>query len=392
MSFLNIKKDNLPTIWLNTAHFVNDIYTGMLNPIMPFISVKLGISMAVATIVLSMSHICASLLQPIFGFFADNILKRVFIFWGLLMTSIFISFAPAVHNIGLLILFIILGSLGSSLFHPQALGFSVRFAVVDAGRNMGMFIGLGTLGYSLGPIISAAITQFSGLEKMPFMCVLGVILALCMFKFVPKISALPTEKTHKKFLQAFKDILKNNRLRLLIVISILKSLVTTSSSILLPFLWKDMGKTPFYIGVVLFAFTFTGGIGSLISRTFEEKIGTDKIFYFSMISTLPLMVIFALTYKTMPAVSLAAYITMGLITMMATPVTMVLAQSVLPEYKSIIGGFINGFSWGVVAIIMTVVGFAAQAKGIIPVLLCITLIPAVTSVPIVKRLFAKETV
>ena len=81
-----------PRIWLNIAHFINDIYTGMLNPIMPFIAAKLAISMALATIILSISHICSSLLQPIFGFFADNILKRVFIFWGLLMTSVFIIF------------------------------------------------------------------------------------------------------------------------------------------------------------------------------------------------------------------------------------------------------------------------------------------------------------
>lgn len=46
----DIKKKN-PILWLNSAHLVNDIYTGILNPIMPFIAVKLGISMAFATII-----------------------------------------------------------------------------------------------------------------------------------------------------------------------------------------------------------------------------------------------------------------------------------------------------------------------------------------------------
>ena len=41
--------------------FINDIYTGFLNPIMPFISAKIGISMAVATVVLSISNIFSSL-------------------------------------------------------------------------------------------------------------------------------------------------------------------------------------------------------------------------------------------------------------------------------------------------------------------------------------------
>lgn len=382
-----IKQENLAPIWLDSAHFVNDIYTGMLNPIMPFIALKLGISMAIATIVLSLSHICASLLQPIFGFFADNIIKRSFIFWGLLATSVFISLAPSAHSLYYLIIFIILGSLGSSVFHPQALGFSVRFAQVDASQNMGTFIGLGTFGFSLGPIVSAAVTQFLGLDKMPYLCVLGVVLALLMFKCVPKISDKKIVIQHKKFIKAFSDILKNKKLKLLITISVLKTLVTTSSSILLPFLWRDLGKTPFYIGFALFAFTFAGAFGSLISRNLEKRFTTPNIFYFSMMATFPLMIIFALTYKLFPNFALLIYIIMGLTTMMAMPITMVMAQSVLPEYKSIIGGFINGFSWGIVAVFMTVLGFVAQANGIVPVLICISIIPAISAVFIVKKLF-----
>lgn len=71
------------------------------------------------------------------------------------------------------------------------------------------------------------------------------------------------------------------------------------------------------------------------------------------------------------------------------PVTDGKAQSVLPQYKSIVGGFINGFSWGVVAVFMSVIGFVAQAKGIVPVLVVISIIPAMFST-LVKYLFADE--
>ena len=388
---MNIKTaDKKPHIWLSTAHFINDIYTGMLNPIMPFIAAKLGISMAIATVVLSVSHICSSLLQPVFGFFADNILKRVFIFWGLMFTAVFISFAPGVNHLSLLILFIILGSLGSSLFHPQALGFSVRFASEDAGKSMGTFIAMGTFGYSLGPVVSAFVTQFTGLSNMPYLCLMGVVWALCMFYFVPKISDKKVERTHSEFVKAFKDIFSNYRLKLLIIISILKSLITTSTSILLPFLWRDMGYLPFKIGAALFAFSFMSGVGSFISRDIEKHIGAKKVFYFSMISTLPLMILFALAYKPLPAASFVIFALMGLCTAMAMPVTMVMAQSEMPQYKSIIGGFINGFSWGVIAIFMSALGFIAQAKGIIPVLLVVALIPAISALFILKRLFSTK--
>ncbi len=388
-----MSKDNekLPRIWLSGAHFVNDVYTGFLNPIMPFIAAKLGITMAIATVILSLSHIFSSLMQPIFGFLADNIVKRVFIFWGLLMTSLFIPIAPAASNIYFMILFIILGSLGSSLFHPQALGLANKFSADDVAKHMGIFIGMGTLGYSVGPFLSASVTQFWGLEKMPIMSILGIIWAFMMFRFVPKMSNIIKIEKPNNLKQAFKDILSNRKLNILNLISMLKSLISTSCFIFLPFLWKDMGYSAFFIGMALFVFIFVGGIGSLLSNKFEKLMGTKNVFYFSMISTLPLMIIFVLTYKTCPIVSFIAYFIMGVVTMLAVPVTMNMAQSVMPQYKSIIGGFINGFSWGIVALIMSMNGFLAQNFGITKVLLIISFIPAIFSIIFVRYLFKNSS-
>ena len=134
-------------IWLGGGHFINDIYTGVLNPIMPFIAAKIGISMAIATIILTISHIFSSLLQPLFGFFADNNVKRSFIFWGLILSSLFIPMSAMANKPLILVLFIIIGSIGSSLFHPQALGFASRFAKYsDVGKAMAVVMIPETMG------------------------------------------------------------------------------------------------------------------------------------------------------------------------------------------------------------------------------------------------------
>lgn len=383
------KKERKPQIWLCGAHFINDIYTGFLNPIMPFIAEQVKISMPVATIILSCSHIFSSLLQPYFGFFADKMRKRAMIFWGLISTAVFISFAPGMKSIPLLILFIILGSLGSSLYHPQSLGLVSKFTTSNSAKNMGIFIAMGTLGFSLGPLLSAFTAQYFGLDKMHILSVLGVVWACLMFALVPKFSDEKSNKVDINLKQAFTDILTNQKLNILNIIAILKSLMTTSCSILLPFLWKAEGYSKFQIGAALFAFLFLGGIASLLSPKFERKIGTANVFYFSMITTCPLMLLFMLTYKTFPAVSFVIFAVIGFVTMFATPVTMSMAQKVLPQYKSIIGGFINGFSWGVVAIVMSIVGYVAQATSIVPVLMVISIIPAVSS-RLVKYLFQEQ--
>ena len=211
-------------------------------------------------------------------------------------------------------------------------------------------------------------------------------LALLMFYFVPKLSnsAQPVNKIDFKI--AFKRILSNRKLNILNLIAMIKTMISSACFILLPFLWKSMGYKPFYIGMALFAFIFAGGIGSLISSNVEKRIGSANVFYISMISTLPLMVLFVLTYHSHPTLSLVIFVIMGFVTMMATPVTMLMAQNVLPEYKSIISGFINGFSWGIVAIVMSMLGFVAENFGITNVLLFVAIIPAICSV-LVKELF-----
>ena len=377
-------------VWLSGAHFINDIYTGVLNPIMPFIAAKISISMAAATIILTISHIFSSLLQPLFGYFADNIVKRSFIFWGLILSSIFIPLSALAHNPFILVLFIIIGSIGSSLFHPQALGFASRFADKDnAGKAMAVFVAMGTLGYSCGPVVSSAITQFLGMPKMPLMTIFGFFWAFVMFSCVPKLSLVEPVISKIDFKTAFRKILTNRKLNILNIIAMLKTMIMSACFILLPFLWKNMGYKPFYIGMALFLFIFAGGIGSLVSSFIERKIGAANVFYISMISTLPLMILFILLYSSHPTLSLLVFIIMGFITMMATPVTMIMAQNVLPEYKSIISGFINGFSWGIVAIVMSMLGFVAEKFGITNVLLFVSIIPAVCSI-LVKELFKKE--
>lgn len=386
----NLSQNKKALFWLSGAHFINDIYTGVLNPIMPFIAAKIGISMAIATIILTISHIFSSLLQPLFGFFADNIVKRSFIFWGLILSSIFIPLSALAHNPFILVLFIIFGSIGSSLFHPQALGFASKFAQKDsAGKSMAVFVAMGTLGYSMGPVVSSAITQFLGMPKMPLMTFLGIVWALIMFSFVPKLSLSEKVVNKINFKTAFRRILTNRKLNILNVIAMLKTMIMSACFILLPFLWKNMGYKPFYIGMALFMFIFAGGIGSLISGHIEKNIGAANVFYISMISTFPLMILFILTCSSHPTLSLGIFVIMGFITMMATPVTMVMAQNVIPEYKSIISGFINGFSWGIVAIAMSLLGFIAEKFGITNVLIFVSIIPAVCSI-LVKELFKEN--
>ena len=366
-------------IWLCIAHFVCDVYSGFLNPIMPFIASKLGFSLALATLIISISHICSSMLQPIFGFFADNMLKRFFIFWGLILSSIFVPLTPNAPNVWFLLVFMILGSIGNSFFHPQSIGFVNHFSKTDCTFNMGIFMSLGSFGFAFGPLLAALITQVLGLDMISYTSVFGILLAALMFKFIPRLSVTEKKPEHKEFISSFKDILSNRQMDYLMIVSMMKSLITNSACILLPFLWKDLGHSPFYIGLALFLFVFAGAVGSLISPKLEKIVGSKAIIYFSMCATFPMMIIFSLIYANHSILSLAVFFIIGFTTMLAQPVTMVWAQNTLPKYKSIVAGFINGFCWGIVALFMAILGSVAENFGIMNVLIALSILPVLCS-------------
>lgn len=366
-------------IWLCLAHLLADVYSGFLNPIMPFIAAKLGFSMAIATIIISISHICSSMLQPIFGFFADNILKRFFIFWGLILASLFIPLTPAAPNVFILLIFMILGSLGGSFFHPQAMGFINYFSGKDCSNTMGIFISMGSLGFAFGPLMATWITQYLGLHVVSYTSLFGLALAFMMFIFVPKLSRIEKQPEHKDFIISFKEILGCRQMNYLMLVAMMKSLITSSSCILLPFLWKSMGYSPIYIGFALFLFVFAGALGSFLSPKAERIFGSKPVVYFSMWATFPMMLIFGLIYKTQPVLSILVFFIIGFTTMLAQPVTMVWAQRTLPKYKSIVAGFINGFCVGTVALCMSVLGAVAQKFGIMNVLIILSTVPAMAS-------------
>lgn len=370
---------NKAIIWLCLGHMACDIYTGFVNPIMPFIAAKLGFSLAIATVIISISQICSSMLQPIFGFFADNMLKRFFVFWGLILLSLFIPMTPIAPNIYVLLVFMILGSLGSSFFHPQSMGFVNLFSGDKCSDYMGIFISFGSLGFAIGPLLAAYITQVVGLDHIAYTSILGLLLAFAMFAFVPKLSLTKKEPEHKEFVKSFKEILSNAQMDYLILIAMMKSLVTNSSCILLPFLWKSMGYTPFYIGFAIFLFVFAGAISSFLSPKAEKLFGSKPVIYFSMWATFPMLILFSLIYKAHPVASLVVFAIIGFTTMLAQPVTMVWAQRTLPQYKSIVAGFINGFCWGTVALCMAIIGAVAQKYGIMIVLTATSIIPILSS-------------
>ena len=291
---------------LSAGHFIIDNYSSFTTPILPLLALKFNTSLAVITSILSIGHLCSSIAQPIFGYIADRWRRRFFLFFGMLFAPLAYSLIGVVPDIFTLSLCIAIGSLGTGFYHPQATSMMLVFSdKKNTAKEMGIFLACGTLGYAIGPLISSSITNYAGLNYLPFAAITGLICAFLILKFVPKISGVVvTNKEQPKFWSSVKIIVQDTTMQILFMIAAFKSLVSILFGIFPPFLWTQQGFSTFKIGTIVFAFLAVSAFGTYSSPYFEAKFGTVSTFKFSMMSTLPLILLYALTYKQFPNISL----------------------------------------------------------------------------------------
>ena len=379
-----IKTNPVAARYLAAGHFTLDTYTGYLNPIMPFIAAKIGIGIAVTTMLMSISYLLSSLMQPIFGFLSDKYRRRFFIIFGLFLISVFNPLTGVATVPWMLGLFIVLGNLGNGFFHPQATGFTFIFSKGEESRRIGIFLTMGTLGFSFGPLLASGMVKSFGLESLPYTSVFGVILAILFFKYVPKVSNCMQTKDCVSFKDAISEIIKSSNTRILIGLSMIKSLVSIVYCLLLPFLWKQIGYGVFEIGVIISIYTLAGAFATYVSPKLEKKIGTKRVFILSLVLVAPITLIMFLTLHSLPLVSISMFVILGFVSFLSSTLNTVLAQKLHPNIKSMISGFINGFSWGAVGVLLSLFGYFAQKIGIIWLLSGISVIPLIYSLIVVK--------
>ncbi len=382
-------------IALSVGHGMTDAYSGFLNPIMPFIAMKLGITLAIATTIISIAQLCSSIIQPFFGYLSDMLKKRFFIFWGLVIASSLLSLTGCASTPIVLTLCLALGSMGVAFYHPQATAIVKQLSKKEPTKYMSIFLACGTAGFSAGPLISSYVVKNFGLHNMGWLMIFGWICAILMLKFVPKTSDSSsfkefTEKAFNRdvilhFWSAVKECFSNSDFKILFSISVAKCLTVSSYCVFLPFLWQKIGYEVSTIGTLIFAFVSAGALATISSGFFESKLGAVRVYYLSMLTTFPLTLILVFTYASHPVISYIALILTGFFALLAIPINMVMAQNTVPQHRGLAAGFIGGFSWGLVGVMLPVTGFAAEHLGIPTLLLCVSILPLVTAM-FVKRL------
>ena len=361
---------------LSMGHFMVDLYASALIPLYPFLTSKLGIKLSTISLIIACGHLFSSMMQPLFGFFADRMHHRTFMVWGLIMGAIFIPLTVVVDKTWIMALFLLLGMCGNALFHPQVTSLvnTFNFNNPNLSKYMGAFMGLGTIGYALGPVLSSTLVDNFGVYSLSYVTVLGVSTALILYFQVPKIPASTINKAKENFFNIMKEILKKKTYLSLIWIAIVKSGMSISFGTYAPFMLKERVVTLSQIGIIVSLFFILSGVSMLTSSKIEKKIGAENIIKLSFWTVLPLILLFIHTLDKFPLFAVAIFILTGYFTFLSVSVTIVAAQNLMKEHKGVISGVMQGFSWGIGALSLAPLGYIGEIFGIDKVMILMALL------------------
>ncbi len=386
-----LKKEKRAILGLSLGHFSIDLYAALLVPLYPIITTKLGINLALISSIIALGHLVSSMMQPLFGFIADKLKHRTFMIWGLVFSSVFIPLAVKAPSVGLFLACLLSGMIGNAFFHPQVSALVKDFNKnnPDLSRDMGIFLGLGTIGYAIGPYISTSVFNNFGENAFLYLSLLGIITAIFIYFFVPKKPAKDLVE-NGNFFKIIFEILKNKKCMYLTFISTVKSAVSISFGTYIPFLLKNNGFSLDMIGIIVTLFFISGGVATIFSSKIENKIGSNGVIVLSFVTILPLIAGFLYSLNYSKILACALFILTGFFILLSVGVIMVQAQNAVSEHTGVVSGVMQGFSWGLGALFLAPLGIIGQNYGVDKILILMAVIAFLVGLLSIRVKMMKE--
>lgn len=357
---------------LTLIHFTGDLYVSFVNPLLPVFVEKFSLSLAQVGWIAGMMRMLAFVVQPGVGYFADRYRSRFFILGGPLLSILFIAAVGWAHSFWDLLLFIAIGSIGASMFHPSVAGMIGGYAGRHFGFCMSIFNMGGTVAFGVGPLLIAYVVTHWGLEASPWTAIPGLLLMALLFRITPRPlgEGLRGQGFSGAVRAAFGEVWKP--VLLIWTVMVLRAFVGQSFLAFIPVLYAREGLSLVSIGLIISLYTVAGAAGGVIAGHLSDRIGYRPIFLTAFLLAAPSLILMC----SLSGLRLYAISTLAGFCMFATlPLGLVMAQKLAPRGKSMVSSLMMGLAQGVGGMMAPLVGSLADLYSIRTVLFGVALVP-----------------
>ena len=346
---------------LTVSHMLNDLYSNYLPQMLPFLIVSVrGFSITKAAILTGAFSITSSLIQPVFGYFVDNTGRRWLVHVGTLWMAIMLSLTGVVSSYWLLVVLSSLAGLGTAAFHPQASSMMNVLSGKYKAVVFSIFVAFGNIGYALGPLLLVPLFQAYGLKATPFTVLPGVIVALLLFFFAPRIRV--STRSRLSFREVLLPIRAAAReLSALVAVIAVRSLAYTGMLTLLPLYFAERQMTRIAASHLVTIMLLAGAAGGVLGGFLSDRYGRKSLIVISLMLATPFFFAFLYTRGVLSTVFLALA---GASLLSSFSVTVVAAQEAIPGNKALAAGLAMGFAGGLGGLAVMFIGRLGDVWGL----------------------------
>ena len=351
---------------ITTAHLANDAFSNILPAYLPTLQARFGLGEVALASLVAVISLSANVLQPFMGVFTDRWGRRRAAALGLLLSSVLMSFIAVANSVVALVLMLIIGGLGSAIFHPGAVAM-MRDTGPRKSLAVGVFAAGGALGSAIMPVLVLYMLRSYGPHTIPWLALIGVALAVLLFVYSPP-SATPKRSDPIK---VFDRELFFGPVGLLSLAGILRASAFVSFSSAMPlYLVGSRGVSPdaALIGSTLMVYGVASAAVGMLSGWLEPRVGRVRLVVGSMLLAAPTL---ALVLALEPGSwgYFAAIAAGAMLTNASLPLLVVSAQDLAPHAVGTASGMQMGFTWGIAGVAYIGFGALQAAIGIAPALL-----------------------
>ena len=362
---------------LSAGHMTNDLSQGAIPALLPFLIAQHNISYSAAAGIVFAFTLTGTMVQPLFGYLADQTSKKWMLPAALLLTSSGFALIGFASNYYALIATVIFCGIGSAAFHPEA----ARYVNFAGGRQqataMSIFGVGGTLGFALGPLLITTSVLHWGPTGSLVMLVPTCIAIVMLLTQACRLEHL--EKTEETaVLRKESDANSDNWnafIRLILTI-IGKSILFYGLVTFIPLYWvKVLNQSETAGAAALSLFSLSGVIGNLFGGKLADRFGHVKIIIIGCALLIPCLP--ALAWAENVHVATLLLIPTGIFLLMTYGPTVVSGQRYLPNHIGLSSGMTLGVAFSIGGLVAPLLGSLADNYGIWFALASISFVPVV---------------
>jgi MFS transporter, FSR family, fosmidomycin resistance protein len=364
---------------LAAGHFVTDIHQGALPAMLPFLIPAYSLSYASAAGIVFAASMASTLIQPLFGHFADRVSKPWLMPLGLMLAGCGLALVGLSSGYGMILLVAAVSGVGIAAYHPEGARL-VNFAAGEKKATAMSIFGVGgTLGFAVGPLLITGALLHWGLKGSLILIAPVCLMALIITAHSKRLTELAAAAGRKKAGMAF-DATRDSwgafiRLNLA---AVCRSILFYGLNTFIPLYWINVLHQSKAAGGTALAILATAGvIGNLAGGRLSDRIGQRRMIVLGFV--LLALSLPALLWATSVFAATLCLISIGVGLSACYSPIVVLGQRYLPNRVGLASGFTLGVTIAIGGMATPILGSIADSVGIWKTLAVLLFVPVVAA-------------